>query len=127
VSYRPAQCNIGRRERRKRAALAAASALVAVGYVAAYLVGAIPRFLLPGVFAPLALAFEMGLQAYESFCVTFALLGKHGFGGDGDGDGSTGRVTDPTNRRDDRLYALRISVVSFGLAAAVTALLLIAL
>lgn len=120
MSYQPAQCNIGRHQRRKRAAFAVASALVAVGYVAAYLAGAIPRFLLPGVFAPLALAFEMGLQAYESFCVTFALLGKHGFGG----DGAAGRVTDPTNRRDDQLYALRLSVVSVGLAAVTTVLLL---
>jgi hypothetical protein len=118
VSYRPAQCNVGRRGRRRRAAFALASALVAAGVVVAYLVGVIPRLLLIGVFAPLALAFEFGVQAYESFCVTFALLGRYDFSDEG---GERGRVADPANRRDDRLYALRITVASVVLAAVVTA------
>jgi len=117
VSYRPAQCNIGRRGRRRRAAYAGVSALVAVAFVVAYLVGAIPRLLLIGVFAPLALAIEYAVQAYESFCVGFALLGKYDFSGEG---GSTGRVSDPSNRRDDQVYALRITAVSVALAALVT-------
>lgn len=118
MSYRPAQCNIGRRQRRRRAAYAVVSALAAAAFVVAYLVGAIPRLLLIGVFAPLALAFEFAVQAYESFCVGLALLGRYDFS---DGGGSTGPVTDPANRRDDRLYALRITVASVVLAAVVTA------
>ncbi|WP_435067800.1 hypothetical protein [Haloplanus sp. C73] len=114
MSYRPAQCNIGRRQRYWRAALACVSFLVAVGIVVAYAVGALPGLLLIGVFAPLALAFEFGIQAYESFCVTLALLGKYDFADE------SGRVTDPTNRRDDRRYALRISAVSVALAALLT-------
>ena len=115
MSYQPAQCNIGRRQRYRRAAYAGLSALAAVVYVGAYLAGVLPQFLLPGIFAPLALAFEMALQAYESFCVSLALLGKYDFG-----DDQSGRVADSTDRRNDQLYALRISVVSFGLAAIVT-------
>jgi hypothetical protein len=119
VNYQPAQCNIGRRQRRQRAAYAGVSALGAAAFVVAYLVGAIPQLLRIGVFAPLSLAFEFTLQAYESFCVGLALLGKYDFSGEGE----TGGVTDPSNRRDDRLYALRITVVSVTLAALVTAVL----
>lgn len=118
MSYRPAQCNIGHRGRRRRAASAVVSGLVAAAFVVAYLVGAVPQLLLIGVFAPLALAFEFAFQAYESFCVGLALLGRYDFSAE---DGGTGRVTDPSNRRDDQLYALRISVASVGLAAVVTA------
>jgi len=116
VSYRPAQCNIGRRQRHRRAACAGVSALVAVGFVVASLVGAIPRLLLIGVFAPLALTVEFALQAYESFCVGLALLGTYDFSGEGE----AGRVSDPSNRRDDRMYALRITVASATLAALTT-------
>jgi hypothetical protein len=114
MSYQPAQCNIGRRQRYWRAALACVSLLVAVGIVVAYAVGVVPRLLLVGVFAPLALAFEFGIQAYESFCVTLALLGKYDF------TDESGRVTDSANRHADRRYALRISVVSVVLAAILT-------
>jgi len=124
MSYRPAQCNIDQRGRRRRAALAVVAALVAGGMVAAYIVGVIPRLLLIGVFAPLAVAIEFAVQAYESFCVSLALLGRYDFRA---GEGETGRVTDPANRRDDRLYALRISVVSVLLAAVVTAALFLIL
>ena len=126
MSYRPAQCNIGRRGRWRRAAFAAVSALVAAAFVGAYLVGAIPRLLLIGVFAPLAVAIEFAVQAYESFCVSLALLGRYDFRGE-DGESERGRVTDPANRRDDQLYALRISVVSVTLAAVVTAVLFVVL
>jgi hypothetical protein len=120
VSYRPAQCNIGRRQRRRRAALSLAALGVAGVVVVAYVVGILPRLLLAGVFVPLALAFEWGVQAYESFCVRLALLGRYEFDGETDGD-TRGTVTDPQHRREDRRHALRISVVSVVLAAIATA------
>jgi hypothetical protein len=119
VSYRPAQCNIGRRGRRRRAAFSLAALAVAGGVVGAYLAGALPELLLPAVFVPLAIAFEWGIQAYESFCVRLAVLGRYDFSGE-QGDG-TGTVGDPSHRREDRRYALRISVVSVTLAAVATA------
>ncbi|SEA22795.1 hypothetical protein SAMN04488065_2352 [Haloplanus vescus] len=118
MSYQPAQCNIGRRQRFQRAAYAAVAVLVAVGMVVAYLLDAFPRLLLVGVFAPLALAFEFALQAYESFCVSLALLGKYDFSGES--GGTKGTVSDPADHHDDQLYALRITVVSVALAAVVT-------
>jgi len=123
VDYRPAQCNIGSRQRRRRAVFSTAGLLVASVVVAAYLVGALPELLLVGVFVPFAVAFEWGIQAYEGFCVRLALLGRYDFAGE---DG-TGAVTDPSHRRRDRRYALRLSVISVVLAAVATALVVAAL
>ncbi|AXG05252.1 hypothetical protein DU500_01755 [Haloplanus rubicundus] len=124
MQYRSAWAPPPSRVRRRRLAYAVASAVVAVGIVGSYLVGAVPRLVLIGVFGPLALAFEFGVQAYESFCVSLALLGRYDFRAEGSG---RGRVTDPTNRRGDQRYALRISVVCVGLAAGVTAILVLLL
>ncbi|MFB6101728.1 MAG: hypothetical protein ABEJ73_04110 [Haloplanus sp.] len=125
MSYRPGQCNIGRRQRRRRAALAGGGFLVAAVIVAAYLVGVIPRLLLASVFVPLAVAFEWAIQAYEAFCVRLALLGRYDFSGADDGD--RGAVSAPGNQRADQLYALKISVVSVALAASVTAVIVLVL
>jgi hypothetical protein len=124
--YRPGACNIGPRQRRRRAQRAAAAAAVAVGIVAAQLLGVLPdRLLLVGTFVPLALAFEWAIQARESFCVGLALLGRHDVGTD-DGE-ATGRVAEPNDRRADQLYATKITATSVLLAGLVTALLVVLL
>lgn len=125
MDYRPAQCNIGSHQRRRRAALSAAGLIVASLVVAAHPVGSLPELLLVGVFVPFAVAFEWGIQAYEGFCVRLALLGRYDFAGED--ESGTGAVTDPSHRRRDRRYALRISVISVALAAVATALVVAAL
>ncbi|WP_248895586.1 hypothetical protein [Haloplanus halobius] len=121
MEYQPGQCNIGSRQRRRRAALAVASMLVALGIVGGYLADELPRFALVVLFVPLAMAFEWGIQAYESFCVRLAVFGRYDFSGSG-ADDAVGTVSDPAARRADRRSALRISVVSVVLAAVTTAL-----
>ena len=126
MDYRPAQCNIGPHQRRRRAALAVGGLAAAGVVVVAHLAGYLPELLLVGVFVPFAVAFEWGIQAYEGFCVRLALLGRYDFSGD-DAAESTGSVTDPDHRRRDRRHALRISVISVILAAVATALVVAAL
>lgn len=112
--YQPGHCNIGRARRVRRAAVSAAAFVVAGGYVVAYATGLLPRAALLGVFVPLAVGFEWGLQAYRAFCVRLAVLGQYAFGSD---DGSVG---DAGNRRVDRVAAAKITVVGIALAAAST-------
>lgn len=118
-AYRPGYCNIGRRQRYRRLGLGLGAAILAAAYAAACLVGAIPRVLLGGVFVPLAVGFEYLFQAHGSFCVRLALAGRYDFS-DRDGSGAAGEVTDPADRRADRVRAARLSAAAVGLAAAVT-------
>ena len=122
MDYRPAQCNIGPQQRRRRAALSVGGLVAAGAIVVAHLAGHLPELLLPGVFVPFAVAFEWGIQAYEGFCVRLALLGRYDFSGAGNDAEATGGVSDPEHRRRDRRHAFRISVISVALAAVATAL-----
>lgn len=118
TGYQSGVCNIGPRQRLGRASGAGAAFLVATGLVAAYVSGALPAVLLVVVFVPLAFGFEWTIQAYESFCVRLAVLGRYDFRPGGTGD--AGRVTDPQCRRDDRLTAAKITVASLAFAAVTT-------
>ncbi|WP_435125562.1 hypothetical protein [Halobaculum sp. D14] len=121
--YQPGRCNIGGRQRRKRALVAAVSFVAAAAIVAAYLVGRIPEELLVAVFVPLSVGFEWAFQAYEAFCVRLALLGRYNFCSDDGDEAERGDVTDPSHQQADRMFAAKITVVSVALAAAVTVLL----
>jgi len=118
-TYQPASCNIGRRQRKRRLAVAGVAFAVAAGYVGAVVAGYLPEQLLVGVFVPLAVGFEWGVQAITSFCVRLALLNRYDFGSD---DSETGTVTDPSHRKADHEYAAKITVAAVALAGATTAL-----
>lgn len=107
-TYSPGTCNIGGAARRQRLLVALLSFLGAGGYAAFVAVSGAPTVLLLGLFVPFSLGIEYGLQASRSFCATLALQGRYDFRGDGGGSGS---VEDPTARRRDREYALRLAVV----------------
>ncbi len=77
-----------------------------------------------GVFVPLAFCFEWVIQAHTGFCVRLALLNGHNFSGAG---GSAGRVTDATDRREDRLQAAKVTAVAVTVAAVTTAALVFVL
>lgn len=118
--YQPGRCNIGRRQRTRRAAIAVAAFVVAALYVAAYIAGFVPEMLLLGVFVPLFIGFEWALQAYNAFCVHLALLGRYDFH---NGNDDRGDVNDPTNREADRIHAVKITASAVVAAAAVTVVL----
>lgn len=128
TGYEPGTCNIGRRQRLRRAAVAAAAFVLSAGYVAAYFVGLLPKLLLLGVFVPLVIGFEWGLQAYEAFCVTLGVLGRYDFRSDRGGDAGEGtedataygEVTDPANRQADHVRAAKITATAVLLASALT-------
>lgn len=117
TEYRPGRCNIGREQRRRRAGIAGVALTSAGALVAAVAVGVLPQSFVVAVFVPLAVGFEWAFQASEAFCVRLALVGTYSFGDD---DGS---VSDPASRRDDRLYAAKLTVASVLLAGATTAVL----
>lgn len=132
-SYEPAVCNIGRPQRRRRLAYAGGGFGAAAAYLLGYAGGVVPGELLVGMFVPLAVGFEWGLQAYTAVCVRLALTGRYDFRGavpeeSGDHDhqptgdgGRTGRVTDPEARRADQVEAAKITAAALVLAAAATA------
>jgi hypothetical protein len=117
--YQPGYCNIGHRQRRRRLAYAAGSFGSAVLVVLGYAMGVVARPLLIGVFIPLSLGFEFGLQAYSAFCVRLALLNRYDFRGAT--DGRAGEVTDPKSRHVDQVYAVKITIAAVVLSAATTA------
>ena len=62
---------------------------------------------------------EWLLQAHLKFCVSLALAGEYDLRGSG---GERGTVATNRDRRADRLYAARITVVAVVAALVVTAL-----
>jgi hypothetical protein len=120
TGYQPGYCNIGRRQRRRRLRRGAVAFGGAAAYVVASLLGVVPSVLLVGVFVPLSFGFEWVIQAYTGFCVRLALLSRYDFTGSG---GSTGSVTDATDRREDQLQAAKITAVAVVVAAVTTAVL----
>ncbi|MFB6303936.1 MAG: hypothetical protein ABEH47_02120 [Haloferacaceae archaeon] len=115
-TYRPGYCNIGPRQRRRRFSLAVAVLLAAVGYVAACLTGVFPRVVLPGVFVPLTVGFELLFQAVDAFCVRLAFLGQY----DVHDDETTGTVRSAADRRADRARAAKLSAAAIGCAGVLT-------
>jgi hypothetical protein len=120
-AYRPGACNIGPAARRERGLVALVSLTGAGGYAAFVLVSDLPTLLLLGLFVPLSVAIEWGLQARQSFCVTLALQGRYDFRGAAT-DGDTGTVEPSTARAQDRTYALRLTLLGLAAGAALTAL-----
>lgn len=119
--YQPGTCNIGHRQRVRRAAISIAAFLAAGVYMAAYVLGYLPGALLVGVFIPLVIGFEWGIQAYESFCVRLAFSGEYDF--QSESGGEAGEVTSESARRADRLAAAKITAAGIGLAAVTTVVL----
>lgn len=120
-AYRPGVCNIGPAARRERRLVALVSLTGAVGYAAFVLVSDLPTLLLLGLFVPLSVAIEWGLQARRSFCVTLALQGRYDFR-DTATDGGYGTVDQSTAREQDRRYALRLTLIGLVAGAVLTAL-----
>ena len=119
-TYEPGVCNIGSQQRRKRAAVALLGFLVAGAVVALYVANYVPTPLFLGVFIPLAIGFEWGIQAYTSFCVRLAVLNRYNFG---PGSSDAKPVDDPEARQVDELQAVKITAIAIALAALTTLLL----
>lgn len=123
--YQPGYCNIGNRQRRQRLLVAVAAFAVAALYVLAYIEELLPLPLLGGVFIPLSIGFEWGLQAYTSFCVRLALLNRYDFRGERGGD--SGAIFDSSARQADHIQAVKITGTAVSLAALTTVVLAFAL
>jgi len=122
-SYRPGACNIGPEQRRRRFAVAVGAFALAGVQVLTTVLGWLPEPLLVGVFVPLAIGFEWGLQAHTAFCVRLAMLDRYDFRGAG---GTAGEVTDPVNRRADDVQAAKLAVAGITFGAATTAVVVLA-
>ncbi|WP_276261395.1 hypothetical protein [Haloglomus litoreum] len=125
-AYRPGACNIGRSARRQRGLVALVSLVGAGGYAAFVLVSDLPTLLLLGLFVPLSLGIEWGLQARRSFCVTLALQGRYDFReprtDGGETDQGQGTVPDEAARSEDRRYALQLTLIGLAAGALLTGL-----
>jgi hypothetical protein len=120
-SYHSGQCNIGRREIRKRRLLAligaALTLFLSVGLVATK-AARVDRI---SVLIP-ALIFALGLvQSAKRFCVAYGALGVYHF----DADIKAVAVEDRAARRKDRNTALVIFLQSLVIAALVTLIVLL--
>jgi hypothetical protein len=122
--YEPGVCNIGRKEIRKRYALAvvgfAIAAIVSYIILSSYL----PRWALLSSFIPLLVGFEGFYQGYLGFCAGFAAAGVYDFTGSG---GSKSKVTDPESHKRDMKKANRIHLYSIISGMIVTAIIYFAL
>lgn len=113
--YQPGVCNIGPAEIRRRRASGWLGLGIAVLYLAAaFLLGwPAPWRLL--VALPMFLSAQGFLQAAFHFCVGFASRGLYNFGA----LGTEESVQDAEFHRQDLRKALLITVLAFGIAAAV--------
>lgn len=114
--YEAGVCNIGGSERRRRRRYAAVAVAVAIVYLVVVLVSSLPTLLLVGLFVPLAIGFEMALQARQAFCASLALSGEYAF------DDERGQVADPDARRTDRAAGLKFTVLGIAGGAVTTTL-----
>lgn len=116
TEYQPGVCNIGADQRRARRLSAVGSFAVAVGVVAAAVVGAIPDLSLwaavPFVFG----GYVGALQDYFRFCVAFGALARYDLSGSG---GASGSVSEQAAVRADRRQAAKILLLA-AVATAVT-------
>ncbi|MFB6121732.1 MAG: hypothetical protein ABEJ68_11535 [Halobacteriaceae archaeon] len=119
-TYRPGQCNIGGRERRKRLAVGGVAAVAAVVLAAAVVVLDWPPVALFATVGPLFGAFLGYLQARRAFCTGFALQGRYDVGDE------SGTVTDADARAADKVAARHLhrdaAVAAVVVAGLVTAL-----
>jgi hypothetical protein len=115
VEYQPGVCNIGPAEiaRRRRAGHTGLLATVAL-FAILVAIGAPPiaRLLLV---IPAAVSASGYLQAYLKFCAGFGAKGVYNFGD----LGPTEKVAETAARALDRARAMRISLASFAIGAAV--------
>jgi hypothetical protein len=118
--YQPGACNIGPVQRRRRATIAAVAFVLALGWTVGTAVGLLPEPVLVGVFVPLSMGFEWGLQAHTAFCVRLALLDRYDFRGAG---GEASQVTGRTDRRADDLQAAKLAVAGVACGAVGTVVL----
>lgn len=113
--YEAGVCNIGGNERRRRRRYAAVAFVAALAYLVVVLASSLPTLLLVGLFVPLAIGFEMALQARRAFCASLALSGEYAF------DDERGQVADSDARRTDRAAGLKLTVLGIAGGAVTTA------
>jgi hypothetical protein len=114
--YEPGSCNIGEGERRQRRRWAQGGLLIAVVYGVGVLALGLPSFLLLGLFVPLMLSLEWGIESRRAFCVRLAVAGQWRFGD------RRGQVTDGGSRRQDATTAVQITAAAAVVAATLTVL-----
>jgi hypothetical protein len=112
--YRPGACNIGEEERRRRGHLSAVSAAVAVAYTFAVILTTLPSFLLLGLFVPITLGVEWGIESRRAFCARLAFAGEFRF------RGQRGSVEGGKRHRRDVATATRITAVAALIGATLT-------
>lgn len=122
-TYQPSTCNIGPTQRRRRLAIAAVAFALAAAQIVATVLGWLPEPVLVGVFVPLSIGFEWGLQAHTGFCVRLALLGRYDFRGAG---GTADAVRDSDHRRADGVQAAKLSIAGVTLSVLTTAVVVLA-
>lgn len=105
TEYQPGVCNIGRTERRRRAALGAVGSLVTLAVVLWVFATDTSRLYLLVTAAPLFLVAEGFLQARTGFCPGFASAGIYDVSTDG---GDRHEVTAPEHRTADSRRARQL-------------------
>lgn len=113
--YQPGVCNIGPAEIRRRRASGWLGLGIAVLYLAAAFLLSWPAPWRLLVALPMFLSAQGFLQAAFHFCVGFASRGLYNFGA----LGTEESVQDAEFHRQDLRKALLITVLAFGIAAAV--------
>src|SRR5271157_715713 len=107
--YKPGVCNIGKREIRKRYALATVGFVISAIVPYAVLSSNLPQWVLLLSFIPLLMGFEGFYQGHSKFCAGFAAAGVYDFTGSG---GSRSQVTDPEPHKKDMRRAMHIHIYS---------------
>lgn len=119
TEYEPGVCNIGRAERKKRYALGASGAVIALVTAILTASGIFPISGLLLVAAVTFLAFEGFLQGYLSFCAGFASKGIYDVSEEGD---EREEVSEDVSRKKDKVKALQIHLYSATGTLALTAI-----
>ncbi|HQT44626.1 MAG TPA: hypothetical protein PLO51_01490 [Candidatus Micrarchaeota archaeon] len=117
--YVPGVCNIGKKETRKRYALAAIGLVVTAAFALVVNALALPKLYLLLAFIPLFLTFEGFYQGYFHFCAGFAARRIFDFSGSG---GGRGNVADEEAHRQDMEKAKKIHLYTIITSAIITAI-----
>jgi hypothetical protein len=115
--YIPGTCNIGKAEIRQRQVVAAIGLFLSASSLIGFITTHASRSIRLGIFLPLLVASVGWIQSRKKFCLAFGFLGTFNFGK----IGKMSKVVDKASLRADRITALKILAQSFGLAAALTA------
>lgn len=117
ADYIPGTCNIGEGEISRRRMVALIGLIFTLSSLATSITNGASREARLGIFIP-ALVMSVGwVQSRKKFCLAYGFAGTFNFGK----LGAISRVSDPAERKADRLTAIKIFAQSALYAAIVTA------